>query len=99
MSDIKIPEEFSNELNIDIAVNQIAYGVNDSKIAVCKNDITGQFFVVDAKTNEAVFEGKISGKKFDATNAIYVTHADFTGLKEEGKYYIISNILVESESR
>ncbi len=83
-----IPEDFSKELNIDIAVNQIAYGVNDVKIAVCKNDVTGDFFVVNAENNEVVFEGKLSGKKFDATNAVYVTHAVFTNVKDEGKYYI-----------
>ena len=55
MSKLTIPKEFSKELNIDIAVNQIAYGVNDEKCAVCKNDITGQFFVVNAETKETVF--------------------------------------------
>ena len=88
MSKLVIPDNFIKEVNVDIAVNQIAYGINDEKKAVCKNDITGQFFVVNAQTDEAVFEGKISGKKFDATNAIYVTHADFSSVKEEGKYYI-----------
>ena len=88
MSESKIPDNFSKDINVDIAVNQIAYGLGDVKIAVCKNDITGQFFVVNAENEEVVFEGKLSGKKFDATNAVYVTHAVFTDVKQEGKYYI-----------
>ena len=54
MSNIKIPDEYKSELNPFIAVNQIAYGVNDTKIAVCRNDVKGQFYVCKAE-NDANF--------------------------------------------
>lgn len=88
MSNIKIPDEYKSELNPFIAVNQIAYGVNDTKIAVCRNDVKGHFYVCKAENDEVIFEGDTSGNKFDATNLIYVRHFDFSSVKEIGKYYI-----------
>lgn len=88
MSNIKIPEEFKKEVNLSIAVNQIAYGTNAKKIAVCKDGIKGHFYLCKAENGEAVFEGESSGLKFDSTNSIYVTHLDFSDFKENGRYYL-----------
>ena len=88
MSNSRIPDEYKPEINSAIAVNQIAYGVNDSKVAVVRNDIKGVYYLCNADTNEVVFKAEPSQRKFDATNAVYVRHFDFSAVKECGKYYI-----------
>ena len=88
MCSIKIPNEYKSEVNPSVAVNQIAYGVNDSKIAVVKDDIEGKCYLCDAASGEAVYEAELSMKKLDSTNLIYVRHFDFSDVKEVGKYYI-----------
>lgn len=88
MSEIIIPENYSKEVNQEIAVNQIAYGVNDKKIAILKGDFEGICYLCDANTNKAVFEAKLSLNKFDSTNLVYVKHFDFSEFKQTGKYYI-----------
>ena len=84
----RIPENYLKEVNENIAVNQIAYGVSDKKIAILKGDFEGVCYLCEKETNKAVFEAKLSLNKFDATNAVYVKHFDFTDFKQEGKYYI-----------
>ena len=89
MGTISIPENYSKEVIKEIAVNQIAYGVNDEKIAVIK-EFGGKMYLVNADTNEAVFEAEAKGPIFDNTNEINVYHFDFSAVKDEGNYYIAS---------
>ena len=88
MCNIKIPDEYKLQVNPSVAVNQIAYGVNDSKIAVVKDDIEGKCYLCNAISGEAIYEAELSMKKFDSTNLVYVRHFDFSDVKEVGKYYI-----------
>ena len=65
--------EKGKEVIKEIAVNQIAYGVNDEKIAVIK-EFGGKMYLVNADTNEAVFEAEAKGPIFDNTNEINVAN-------------------------
>ena len=85
---IKIPSDYKTDLNKLIGVNQIAYGVNFKKTAVYRNDTKIHFYLCNAKTGEAVFEGDSTDRKFDSTNLVYVVQLDFSDYKEKGRYYI-----------
>lgn len=82
-----VPEQYPNDVLQDIAVNQIAYGVNDKKIAVVLG-FGGEMYLVNAENNEAVFKAQAIGPIFDNTNKVNVYHFDFSDVKTEGKYYI-----------
>lgn len=90
MSDkIKVPEQYPSDILQDIAVNQIAYGVNDKKIAVVL-EFGGEMYLVNADSNEAVFKAEAKGPIFDNTNKVNVYHFDFSSVTDEGNYYIAS---------
>ena len=90
MSDkIKVPEQYPSDILQDIAVNQIAYGVNDKKIAVVL-EFGGEMYLVNAGSNEAVFKDEANGPIFDNTNKVNVYHFDFSSVTDEGNYYIAS---------
>lgn len=87
MDNIKIPDNFPENVIEEIAVNQVAYGVNDKKIAVVKG-FGGEMILVNADSKQAVFKAKALGPIFDNTNKIEVYHFDFSSVTDEGNYYI-----------
>lgn len=84
---IELPSNYPTEIIKDIAVNQIAYGIDDDKVAVIK-EFGGKMYLVDEKTGKAVFEADAKGPIFDNTNEINVYHFDFSSVKEKGEYYV-----------
>lgn len=81
------------EYNKQIHVNQLGYPTDSRKLAILAN-IQGKFKVMDSKRNEAVYEGEsffYVGKEmasFDEASGDEVSYCDFTGVTEEGEYYI-----------
>ena len=71
-----------------ILTNQIGYRLNDKKTAVVRKDGGDEFKVVNADTKEAVYTGTlgaaVTNSSADETDRV----ADFSAVKEAGKYYI-----------
>lgn len=91
MANITVPADYSKELKTEIAVDQVTYKVGGNKMAVLRDFSGGVCYVVDAKTNEAVFSGEATGPIFDPANKIEVYHFDFTPVNECGEYYIAAS--------
>ena len=70
MANITVPADYSKELKTEIAVDQVTYKVGGNKMAVLRDFSGGVCYVVDAKTNEAVFSGEATGPIFDPANKI-----------------------------
>lgn len=87
-----IPVNYITKVNKDISVNQVGYGPMLNKLAISKAQIEGAFYVVNEDNNNVVLESFASEAIFDTTNKINVYHLDFSNVKEEGRYYIQTNI-------
>ena len=91
----------------DILVNQLGYQPEDNKIAILQgSDLNSAFYIYDAVTDEAVMVGilkeagltayQTDGKKSKEEDALYL--ADFSGLEEEGYYYLFQKDLGYSDA-
>ena len=73
-------------------VNQLGYKKDDNKVAVFadldKDDTT--FTVVNADTNETVFEGELSERDLNVVADEWNNIGDFSELKDEGTYKVVS---------
>ncbi len=73
---------------IQIIADQIGYRPADEKRAVFRGDVPKEFSVVESKSGKPVFKGSLSdavqNERADETDYI----ADFTEVREPGKYYI-----------
>ena len=78
---------------VSVAVNQLGYKPDDTKVAVVKTDTTGdeEFIVCDAKTNETVYAGLLGESIHDYGADLETRQADFSELTEPGEYYIYTN--------
>ena len=85
---LEIPQHFSEKVNPDIAVDQVAYKDTAPKIAVMKNTKGGTFYLVDRATGSAVFAGDMKGPVWDETNRCEVFHLDFSAVQACGEYEI-----------
>ncbi len=73
----------------DININQIGYKPSDKKIAVLRGeDLSDEFKVVNAETDEVVYEGKLSDSIENATADETNRFADFSSVYKAGTYYI-----------
>lgn len=73
-------------------VNQLGYKKDDKKVAIFadldKDDTT--FTVVNADTNETVFEGELSERDLNVVADEWNNIGDFSELKDEGTYKVVS---------
>jgi len=72
-----------------VHVNQVGYYPYAKKIASIPDSSTAFFSIIDAGTQEVVFNGNLVPAGFDKTAEEYVSIADFTSLSEEGNYQLI----------
>lgn len=86
-------EEAAPELKFDgqdIKVNQVGYLPDAPKIAVLEGDAEAErFMVVDASSNDVVFEGEIGRAEIDPNSGERVRHLDFSSLRDEGEYAVV----------
>ena len=77
---------------VNVAVDQMGYKPEDSKVAVVKTDSTGdeEFIVCDAYTNETVYVGKLGDPIHDYGSDREVRQADFSSFKDIGDYYVFT---------
>lgn len=73
-----------------IHVDQVGYLTNYKKIAIVTEipDDISDFKIVNVKTGQIVFNGKLSASKFDEMSGENVRTADFTSLKTPGTYQL-----------
>ena len=78
---------------VNVAVDQLGYKPDDDKFAVVKTEAEGdeEFIVCDAATNETVFAGMLEDPIKDEGISAHARRADFSELKEPGKYYVFTN--------
>lgn len=73
-------------------VNQLGYKKDEKKVAIFadldKDDTT--FTVVNVDTDETVFEGELSERDLNVVADEWNTVGDFSDLKEEGTYKVVS---------
>lgn len=70
-------------------VDQVGYLTDHAKVAMVSSKGEDSFRIVDAKTNETVYEGKLSQAKHDANSDEDVCSADFTGFNIPGEYRLV----------
>lgn len=79
----------SEHQNLNIAVNNIGYNIEDEKRALLINLQADSFEVLDAVDNKLTFSGKIDIKhRKDISSGDFVDIIDFTNLNNPGSYYI-----------
>lgn len=84
----------------DINVNQIGYIPDAEKKAVVRaeagTEITGEFNVVNVKTDETVFTGTLADAKENTASGEQTAIADFSELTEAGTYKVVTENYGES---
>lgn len=82
--DYEVPESLPS-----ILADQVGYVIGSNKIAMINSETTPETFaLVDAKTGQEVYTGKIENKGFDVAANAYISYADFTDFNKAGTYYI-----------
>lgn len=75
-----------------IHVDQVGYLTDHSKVAIVSMENAGDTFnVVDTKTNQTVYSGKLTAAVKDESSGDMVRRADFSELKTAGKYKLVVN--------
>ena len=82
----------------DVNLNQLGYKTGDIKKAVVRgDDLSGKAFkVVNVDSDETVFEGKLSDEQLNPTSGETVAIADFSDVKDDGKYKVVTDDFGES---
>jgi endoglucanase len=73
-----------------VRVNQMGYSLNSAKqvLYVGKENA---FFILEAVTQEMVYQGSLEEKGFDEASGDYVCTGDFSSVNQPGDYYIVIN--------
>ena len=77
---------FSEAADAGMHVDQVGYLNGYSKTAMVTDTGDTDFSLVDAKTGQTVYEGKLSAAKKDAMSEETLRKADFSSFKKEGTY-------------
>ena len=105
MSELKKNDAIDVEISGNVQLNQVGYRPNDRKTATfrigdtmsvsdfCNSNgkISDEFKVVKADTGEVVYTGKMSDITSSDFNGEVNAVADFTSVKEPGKYRVVSD--------
>ena len=82
-----------------ILINRNGYATEADKVAFFSGkELPKQFEVVRKETREVVFRGSIGDTEYDEEDGTYFAKGDFTGLKEEGTYYLQAELIGQSYS-
>lgn len=74
---------------VNILVDQAGYRPGGRKVAIfCGETGQAQFRVIDSKTENVVFTGRIEEKGMDQASGEYISYGIFTELDVEGTYYV-----------
>lgn len=82
--DYEVPEVLPSS-----RVNQIGYGITGGKTVVFQGDkLPEHFQIIDAQTEEILYEGTLETRGYDQTLDTYISIGDFTEFKQEGTFYL-----------
>ena len=70
-------------------VDQVGYLTGQKKFAIVSGHSGESFWLVDAKTNQTVYEGKLSAAKHDDNSGEELSRADFTVFDTPGIYRLV----------
>ena len=85
-----MPNLFAKAIPAAIQINQLGYYIYAPKIAVLTNDSTSAtFYIVEAKSNDTVYRGKLSEVKQSANSSTKTRIADFSALQVKGEYRVV----------
>ena len=80
-----------------VLVNQIGYHPDSAKtVLFVGENVPDEFMIIDMKTNESVFTGKIEHKGYRQDARTEVSEGDFTDFTKEGEYYILCDEIGQS---
>lgn len=79
-----------------VKLNQVGYMPSDTKLATVSDIDAESFEVIDVASGESVLSGSLGSKKYDTNSNEDYKLADFSGLKTEGTYKLVTD--TESES-
>ena len=72
----------------DVTVNQIGYQTTDIKTVIVKSREETTFSVINADTNESVYEGTFGDAVYDTGSNLGVQRGDFSEVTTPGTYYV-----------
>ncbi len=72
-----------------IKVNQIGFYPDSPKIAIIPGSDEGEFYIIDAITDEVVYTGEVKNTSVWIHSGETVMIADFTDFTTPGKYYVL----------
>lgn len=73
----------------NILIDRRGYSASDLKTAAVKaKELPETFSLVNAETGEEVYSGSIDRKSFSREQDCYMGYADFSQVKEPGRYYV-----------
>ncbi len=83
---------------MDINIDQIGYRTGDEKRAVLRNKAakSSRFELIDAASNECVYEGSVVSGNTGGSSGDKVSYADFSDYKTPGRYKVKSDSGIES---
>lgn len=82
--DYVVPESLPN-----ILVDQVGYPQGSAKVAMINSDQPPETFsLMDAKTEQEVYTGKVEQAGYDEALGALISYADFTDFDTPGAYYI-----------
>jgi|ERR1035437_248878 hypothetical protein len=83
-------QRLSRDLNVDLLVNQVGYVPQAGKTFVTKGIINGKFEVINLENQKVVYTGVLKPNPGDFGE---YSVGDFSGLTQEGHYYVKSDTL------
>ena len=82
-------QTYTRDTKVDLLVNQVGYVPGAGKTVIAKELKSHKFEVLNVETQQVVFEGNFSLNKCDFGEYFI---GDFSALKQEGHYYIKSDV-------
>lgn len=80
-----------------VLVNQVGYHPDSDKTVIfIGENIPETFLLIDEKTSEAVYTGKIENNRYDAKQKLNVAYGSFTDFNKEGNYFILCETIGQS---
>ena len=80
--------DFAEAADAGMHVDQVGYLSGYSKAAMVTDSGEGEFYLVDVKTGQTVYQGQLSAPKYDAMSEETLRRADFSDFKAAGTYVL-----------
>ena len=80
--------DFAEAADAGMHVDQVGYLSGYSKAAMVTDSGEGEFYLVDVKTGQTVYQGQLSAPKYDAMSEETLRRADFSDFNAAGTYVL-----------